>query len=109
MIFNARLPGADLTYRVYAAPRIGVPDYPPAAVARKRHGITTVYASWNGDTQVSAWRVLQAPSSGSRPRPLATVPKRGFETAITLRGSFGVLYVQALDARGHRLASARVL
>ncbi len=57
-VFDARLPGPDLSYRVYSGSWVGRPLSPPAGAARRRGGDTTVYASWNGATEVASWRVL---------------------------------------------------
>ena len=43
-----------------------------------------VWASWNGATGVARWRVLAGPRPGSL-RPVTVGPKRGFETAATIR------------------------
>jgi len=65
-----------------------------------------VYASWNGATLVTAWRVL----SGANPATLqqiAQVPRNGFETAIALPATAGpVMTVQALDAAGAVIGTA---
>ncbi len=53
----------------------------PWAPSRQAGGKTTVYASWNGATEVASWRVLAGPSAGRR-TVVATAAKSGFETAI---------------------------
>ena len=93
------LPGPDLTYRATLEPWVGLPLYPPAGAARRRGGKTTVYASWNGATEVASWRVLGGRGAGAldaRSRPHA---KSGFETAIPVqRTATRAFEVQALDA-----------
>ena len=66
----------------------------------------TVYASWNGATNVAAWRVFGG-SRASKMPAVATALKRGFETAINARARRYVA-VEALDAKGHALARAAV-
>jgi hypothetical protein len=64
-------------------------------------------ASWNGATDVSAWRVLEGPSP-RRMHPLAKVPKQGFETTVTVSARGACLAVQALDAEGRVLGTSAV-
>ncbi len=64
MLLDARLPGSDITYRAQLEPWVGQPLTPPAAAARQKAGKTTVYASWNGATQVS---VVEGARRGERP------------------------------------------
>jgi hypothetical protein len=61
----------------------------------------TAWISWNGATEVVAWRVNGGPSATAL-SPLATVAKIGFETAIDFIGD-GAMYfdVDALDATGN--------
>jgi hypothetical protein len=63
---------------------------------------TTAYASWNGATDVAAWRLLAGSGAGAgRLVPVATAPARGFETALpTASGGGPHFAVQALDAGG---------
>ena len=65
---------------------------------------TNVYASWNGATEVSAWRVLAGSSSGAL-QAVATAPKRGFETRITIESERYVA-VQALNRAGRVLGTS---
>jgi hypothetical protein len=73
-----------------------------AATTSKR--TTTVYASWNGATTVTDWRVLSGPAASAL-RPTRSVPRRGFETSAQITAAKYVA-VQALDARGRVLASS---
>jgi len=62
----------------------------------------TVYVSWNGATEVAKWQLLAGPDR-RKLRPLRTVRKRGFETAIPLGGEAEWLAVRALDRHGEVL------
>jgi hypothetical protein len=62
----------------------------------------TVYASWNGATNVAKWRVYAGNSPYDMPA-VATAKKKGFETAIKAPARQYVS-VQALDNHGHSLA-----
>jgi hypothetical protein len=89
------------SYRAYMFPWSGRPTSPPAmANVPGPGGTVTVYASWNGATQVVAWRVLGGPS----PRSLKVLdprkPKRGFEAAMTLHSRPTYFAVQALNGYG---------
>jgi hypothetical protein len=84
----------------------GQPSTPPSiAVAPNNDGTTEVWASWNGATTVSSWRVLAGQNPGSLV-PLLDAPKHGFETAIAAPTGMPYFAVQALDSGGHVLASS---
>ena len=68
--------------------------------------MTTVYASWNGATQLASWRVLAGPAAGAL-KPVVTVPKYGFETAIQLQRSYARFEVEALGASGRLLGRSK--
>ena len=100
--FGGRFVDDNITYRAYRFPWTGTPATPPAVAAVRRGGKMTVFASWNGATDVSAWRVL----AGTSPSRLATVAfarRRGFETAIKAKAK-PYAAVQALAGNGHVLA-----
>ena len=106
-LMDAVLPGPDITYRAMLEPWVGLPLYPPAAAARRVGSATTVYASWNGATEVASWRVL-AVSAGSR-TVIATRDKGGFETAIPIPPGYADLRVEAVNAAGRVIGSSRPL
>ena len=110
LLFDARLPPHTQSYRAFRFQWTGTPRERPAfAFVASRHGAGTVYASWNGATLVSEWRVL-AGSGATRLAPVAQAPRSGFETAIALpTGTSGrYVTVQALDAGGSVLGTAAV-
>jgi hypothetical protein len=99
------LPVGYASYRVYRKPWQGTPTERPAlAVTRRRGGLgATVYASWNGSTEYSAWRVR----AGAHPSALQTLiahRRTGFETAIDIALGGGYVEVTALDSSGRALA-----
>ena len=80
VVFDAHFARADDgTYRAIRARW----DGRPATAPRAAPDGTTVWASWNGATEVARWRVLGG-DSASALKPLTTARKRGFETAIEL-------------------------
>jgi hypothetical protein len=68
---------------------------------------STVYASWNGATLVTAWRLLAGAGAASL-ATVAQVAHSGFETAIPVpAGTVGPdLEVQALGAEGQVLGTS---
>jgi EmrB/QacA subfamily drug resistance transporter len=111
MVMDALLPGPDLTYRaIKISPTafVGMPTTPPSGAVRQSGGKTTVYASWNGATTVTSWRVLAGPAP-DRLSTVTTAAKTGFETAITVGQAYRVFKVQALDAHGKVLGTSQLL
>jgi EmrB/QacA subfamily drug resistance transporter len=106
LLFEGQLPGPNLSYRATLQQWVGLPLSPPSAVARSTNGTTTVYASWNGATELASWRVLAGPSAG-RMSVVATHAKSGFETAIALAQSYKSFKVQALSADGRVIGAAQ--
>jgi EmrB/QacA subfamily drug resistance transporter len=106
LLFEGELPGPDLTYRATLEPWVGEPLSPPVGAARQADGKTTVYASWNGATQVVSWRVL-AGSGGGRMTAVTTTARSGFETAIGVPQSYNSFEVQALGAGGRVIGATR--
>ncbi len=102
LLFEAELPGPNLTYRATLEPWVGRPLTPPLGAARKAPSGAEVYASWNGATEVAAWQVLGV-SSGAPMRVLARGVKSGFETALAVPAGYSRFEVRALDARGRAL------
>jgi hypothetical protein len=105
-LLDAVWPVPDLSYRTYVQKWTGTPYFPPSGGVRNNRGKGTVYASWNGDTQVASWRVL-AGSSAKSLKGVASKTKTGFETTIPLTSSFKVYEVQALDAHHHVLGTSK--
>jgi Arylsulfotransferase (ASST) len=110
LLFDAHLPATYESYRAYRLPWTAQPsDAPAVATVRSSSGHgATIYASWNGATEVASWRVL-AGSSPSSLVPVASAAKHGFETAIAVpRASAGsYVLVQALDASGAVIRASR--
>ncbi|KAL8726061.1 MAG: hypothetical protein Q9166_006940 [cf. Caloplaca sp. 2 TL-2023] len=68
---------------------------------------TTMYASWNGATDVKSWRFFKG-KSASGPWTLAvTVPKSGFETMAQNSCFARYIYAEALGAKGTVLGRSR--
>lgn len=102
-LLDVRWPGGDQSYRaLFTDTWVGTPYYPPSGAVRGR----TVYASWNGATQVSRWEVL-AGSRGGRLAVVAGHTRTGFETALRVSRRYGAYRVRALSAQGKVLGSSK--
>jgi hypothetical protein len=96
-------------FTTYIAPWRGSPTSPPSlAVQRRGAREALLAASWNGATDVVAWRVLEGPAPG-RMRPLRSVPKEGFETTVTVPMRSAYVAVQALDAASRVMGASAAL
>ena len=80
----------------------------PALAAAGNTGGKALYASWNGATAATAWR-LDAGLSPTSLRTVASVPRTGFETRVPIPWRTGWASVTALDARGRALASSKAV
>jgi EmrB/QacA subfamily drug resistance transporter len=108
LLLGGELPGPDLTYRATVGRWVGEPLSVPAGVALAANGGATVYASWNGATQVSAWRVLASAGANGQLSVVARAPKSGFESAISVPRGERSFKVQALDANGRIVGTSRL-
>jgi Arylsulfotransferase (ASST) len=101
--FNGRFPKGGSSYRAYSFPWVGQPTNAPAIAVELGSGTeATIYASWNGATEVATWQVLV----GQQPDQMQNVgdtPRSGFETAITVQTEVPYLAVQAQDSSGNVL------
>jgi hypothetical protein len=106
LLYDAKLPNDDGSYRAYRFGWTGTPRTRPAAAVRRESGSrVAIYASWNGATAVKRWRVLAGPDATAL-RPVASAPFAGFETRIEVDSSARTFTVQALDSNGHVLATS---
>ena len=62
LLFDGHMHGSYESYRTYRFPWVGTPSTAPAIAAVGANAEVTVYASWNGATQVTSWRVFAGPS-----------------------------------------------
>jgi hypothetical protein len=71
----------------------------------KHHGRSTVYASWDGATQVVKWEVF-AGHDRKHLKLVATHAKGGFETKIHLKRAYREYKLKAVGHRGHVLGTS---
>ena len=91
--FDARLPQGGQSYRAFRFPWVGHPVDRPALAARGG----TLYASWNGATEVASWQLFEGANAAS------PVQRTGFETVLTPVARTRSAAVVALDRAGASL------
>jgi hypothetical protein len=108
-MFTAQFHSPAHSYRAYRDHWTGEPLTPPSLDVTPAGGDDiTVYASWNGATQVTRWRVL-AGKSKTALRPVGAAPRSGFETRIAVHTTAPYVEVQALAASGRLLGTSNVV
>jgi hypothetical protein len=109
LLFSADFPAEGESYRAFRFPWSGQPrDEPAIAAEAGSRDKITLYASWNGATEVATWQVLAGPDL-ERLEAVASVPRRGFETAITLNTTGPYVRMLAKNASGKVLGTSRAL
>jgi Arylsulfotransferase (ASST) len=105
LLLEGQLIKGDPTYRSFIGDWYGMPAELPAVAVRHRAGGTTVYASWNGATEVAHWNVLAGKTATSL-SPVASAGRTGFETAISVRHPGPYFAVEPADASGKVLSTS---
>ncbi len=93
-------------FRTYLSLWSGQPSTLPALVAKRSGARVQAQTSWNGATGVVSWQLF-AGASPSVLAPLATVPRSGFQTTLTVTTSAAYVESRALDANGNVLGASR--
>lgn len=106
--FDAHLPRGGQNYRAFRLPWEGRPHRPPRLVLHAAAGQRRLLVSWNGATEVAAWR-LDAGQARGDVRPVATKRKTGFETSFAVPSSTGVAVAVALGRTGRELDRSNVI
>jgi hypothetical protein len=106
--FDASFGDGSVTYRAFRFPWVGRPTGRPAIGAVPGDLTTTVYASWNGATEIASWRV-DAGANASSLKPVQAAPRSGFETAIPIAVGKSYASVTALDASGKVLGTSQAI
>jgi hypothetical protein len=106
LLMNAGFPPECESYRAFRFSWSGHPtDVPALAVGRRSSNRVTLYASWNGSTEVTAWEVLSGPHPNHL-EPLGEVPRDGFETAMLAQTKDPYVAVRARDSSGEILGTS---
>jgi hypothetical protein len=95
------------SYRGFRFPWWGQPNTPPSVAASAKGSRTTVYASWNGATTVSAWEVLAgATKNPSQMNRVGKFSRTYFETTMNVASKQPYFAVQALNSAGQVLGTS---
>ena len=107
LLFEADTPPGSESYRSLRFPWRGEPSTRPSVtVTRASGGVVRVYVSWNGATDVAAWRLETGTAPGAL-HDATTVADGGFETVLRTTAAAGrFVAVTALDAGGRALATS---
>lgn len=108
LLFDLRMEPEKESYRAYRFEWTGRPSELPAIAIERAAGETTIYASWNGSTETSAWQVLAGESEEDLEPVGEPAERSGFETVIVMESDAVLFAVQALDAAGEVLATSGV-
>lgn len=109
ILVDGHLPKDVTSYRAFVADFATVPTTKPAvAVGTAASGEHIVYVSWNGATEVVAWRVFSGAKSIAL-SPTATADWSDFETAVATHTAGPYFQVAALDSAGHELGRSSVV
>lgn len=109
-VFHAYMDSGDLgvgveNYRAFRYNWTGLPSEEPAIVALEgAEGATTVYVSWNGDTETKAWRFFAVTDDFGSREFLGEVGRTTFETSLLVTGvRLEKVSAEAVDVRGNVL------
>ena len=109
LIFDLQFSGETQSYRAFRQEWTGRPSEAPAVAAEKGKGDkVNVYASWNGATEATTWRVLAGPDPEEL-EPVGSVPWEGFETAMAIRTDEPYVAVRAEDDSGRVLGTSEAI
>jgi hypothetical protein len=112
VIFHAYMDSGYLglgveNYRAYKYNWTGLPNEDPAivALANEDGSGTTVYVSWNGDTETALWRFFEVTDAFGSRAFLGEVERTSFETALFVSGrkTLEKVAAEAVDVRGRVL------
>lgn len=108
LLFDAKLPQGNDSYRAYKSDWTGIPKVAPKVATTARGSRVKVSASWNGSTEVQAWRALTGTDKDEL-SPAGRTSWKNLETSLSVpRDDARYVAVQALDARGKVLATSDV-
>jgi hypothetical protein len=109
LLFDIQFSGETQSYRAFRQEWSGRPAEDPAVVAEKAKGDkVNIYASWNGATEATTWRVLAGPNPEGL-EPVGSVPWEGFETAVAIRTDEPYVAVRAEDDSGRVLGTSEAV
>lgn len=107
VLWAARFGVGDVqSYRAYRFEWTGHPRTSPTIAVSGTSDNITVYASWNGATEIQSWQLLGSTNDAPQDAiELSTVTKNDFETVISYTdGGYDYFQVAALNQDGDTLA-----
>ena len=108
LLLDGTIEKGSPSYRGFSQNWTGRPTGKPAVAARHRSGGATVYASWNGATEIASWLVFAGKGS-SHLAEVGSARKAGFETAMSVPHRGPWFAVEARDGKGHVLGRSRTV
>jgi hypothetical protein len=102
VVFDAALPYGGENYRALRYPWVGRPSEPPTLVSRRVEGSRELLVSWNGATEVAAWRFQTGATPGGLVNEAAK-PRHRFETSFVPPAKDRYALAIALDRHGRQL------
>lgn len=107
LLYDATFTGGS-NYRAYRFDWQATPSAPPTATrSEPGEGITRVHMSWNGASDVAAWRILSG-NSEEQLEETAVVDRTGFETAADITPAGSRIVVEAVNEDKERIGSTIV-
>lgn len=108
LLFDALLGSKYQSYRAFRLPWSARPAEAPALALTSNRAGSTAYASWNGATDVAAWRLLAGEQEDAL-RAVASTSAEGFESALRTTAAGPHFAVEALDGAGATLARSSTI
>ncbi|EAQ86266.1 hypothetical protein CHGG_07519 [Chaetomium globosum CBS 148.51] len=114
VVFHAEMDTGALNdgvenYRAFKFNWTGLPSEEPAVVALEGEEGTSVYVSWNGDTETATWRFFEVVDGLGSRSFLGESQRKSFETRLDLpKGKkVGRVAAEAVDKQGRVLRTTR--
>lgn len=96
-------------YRGFRYNWTGLPYEDPAIVCLEDKSGTTVYVSWNGDTETAAWRFYTVDDAFGSRSFLGEAKRKSFETSLSIPDQrIEKVVADAVDASGHIIVTTSV-
>ncbi|KAJ6442746.1 ORF21 protein [Purpureocillium lavendulum] len=113
-IFHAYMDSGSLgtgveNYRAFRYNWTGLPSEDPAIAALENEDGTTVYVSWNGDTETVAWRFYAATDDLGSRELLGEVPRTSFETSLWVPKKLTGVTAESVDVLGKTLVATAIV
>ncbi|KAK4622142.1 hypothetical protein CLAFUW4_06703 [Fulvia fulva] len=117
-IFHAYMDSGALgegvqNYRAYRYRWTGLPNEEPAIASFYDSSGTSIYISWNGDTETKSWRFLELADDGEEDVVLGEVERTSFETVLRINDggyrTVGKVWAVAIDESGKVLRGTDVV